>query len=498
MQMNAGKQVSLPTFCDVNMTKSLIVFLGTILVGRSHFTAAADLESRDCNDIKLKNAVCMRAIVPENYEAPSGRKISLDIVILKAAHPGKDAKSLFILEGGPGQRATESAEDEYEVWQKVAQTRDLVLIDQRGTGTTPDLHCANASEEKKVLLKDLWPVSNLERCAKMLSQSVDLSRYNTTDSARDLDEVRAALHYSKIDIVAYSYGTRLAQEYLRRYEKMVRSVMLIGPVPPGSFTPADYARQNESTLMAVLDRCVADQECSTAFPDIYGDLARLKAKLTQVGLTVPAIGSAPDASTNPNQISAGIIVSYLRYKLYSVTTAATVPFLIHTLASDNPNQAEILAIANWRDQFAQAAPWGLYTSIICSEDLPFIDLKQQRRLAAGTLLGTYRIDQQSAVCEKWPRSKIASDFHSPITSNVPVLILSGQYDPATPYIYGEQIAVNMSNSRLMRLPNRSHAGIEEGDTCLEKLTQAFVDEANPNILETSCVDRLRFPKFKIS
>ncbi|MYN43230.1 alpha/beta fold hydrolase [Duganella sp. FT109W] len=437
----------------------------------------------------------MKAIVPENYDLPGGRQISLDVVILQAANPVSPSRAIFLLQGGPGQRTTSTIEDESEVWKKVGRTHDLVFIDQRGTGISPDLHCANPNQDKSVLLRDLWPAENLVKCARRLSATVDLTRYTTSEAARDLNNVRAALSYDQIGIIAYSYGTRLAQEYLRHYDHSVRATLLLGPEAPGAYVPAGLAREAELSLTEILNRCKADKECSTAFPDVFGDLKKLKAMLNGTGLVLHK-GSQDQAHVLP--ISSGVVASYLRMYLYAVSGAASLPRLIHTLADEDKNQALLASIATWREQFEDAAPWGLYMAITCNEDLPFLDEGKERALAAGTLIGSFRIDQQIAACRNWPRGQISPQLHTPVHSNTPILLLAGQFDPATPSSNSEKIISHMPNGRLVIVPNRSHTMFEDWGACLEDVTANFLENANPRTVDTACVNRLRLPKFEIA
>lgn len=453
------------------------------------------LEKMVCPASSIKNAVCIKAIVPENYDLPHGRQISLDVAILKAAIPASPSRSLFVLQGGPGQRTTSTIEDESEVWKKLGRTHDLVFIDQRGTGISPDLHCANPDEDKSVLLRDLWPAENLAACAKRLSDTVDLTRYMTTEAARDLNNIRAALSYDQIGIVAYSYGTRLAQEYLRHYDSSVRATLLMGPVAPGTYVPAGLASEAEISLTQILNRCKADKKCSTAFPDVFGDLEKLKAILNGRGLVLHK-GSKGQA--NDVHISSGVVASYLRMYLYAVSSAASLPRLIHTLANEDKNQEQLALIVQWREQFEDAAPWGLYMAITCNEDLPFIDEKKERALAAGTLVGSFRIDQQFAACRNWPRSQVSPEFHTPVDSGKPILLLAGQFDPSTPSSNSEQIISHMPNGKLIIVPNRSHAMFEDWNACLEKVTTNFLENANARTVDTACVKRLRLPNFDIA
>lgn len=453
------------------------------------------LEKTLCPASSIKNAVCMKAIVPENYDLPSSRQISLDLVILKAANPVSPSRSIFVLQGGPGQRTTLTIEDESEVWKKVGRTHDLVFIDQRGTGISPDLHCANPDKDKSVLLRDLWPTENLATCAKRLSATVDLTRYTTTEAARDLNNVRAALSYDQIGVVAYSYGTRLAQEYLRHYDNSVRATLLLGPEAPGAYVPAGLAREAESSLTEILNRCKADKECSAAFPDVFGELKKLKAILNARGLV---LRKGLKDQANALHISSGVVASYLRMYLYAVSDAASLPRLIHTLANEDKNQEQLALIVKWREQFEDAAPWGLYMAITCNEDLPFIDEEKERALAAGTLIGSFRIDQQIAACRNWPRGQISPELHTPVDSNKPILLLAGQFDPATPSSNSEKIISQMPNGKLVIVPNRSHTMFEDWNECLEDVTTNFLENANARTIDTACVNRLRLPNFDIA
>lgn len=452
------------------------------------------LEKMACPTSSIKNAVCMKAIVSENYDLPKGRHISLDVVVVKAASPSSPLKSIFVLQGGPGQRTTSTVEDESEVWKRLRRTQDLVFIDQRGTGISPDLHCANPNEDKSVLLRDLWPTKNLATCAKRLSKTVDLTRYTTTVAARDINNVRAALSYDQIGIVAYSYGTRLAQEYLRHYDNSVRATLLLGPEAPAAYVPAGLAREAELSFTEILNRCKADKGCSTAFPNVLGDLEKLKAILNERGLV---LHKGRKDQPNDLHISSGVVASYLRMHLYAVSSAASLPRLIHSLADEDNNQEQLAEIVKWREQFAGAAPWGLYMAITCSEDLPFVDEAKERSLAAGTLIGSFRIDQQFAACRNWPRAQVSPKSHTPVASNKPILLLAGQFDPATPSSNSEKIISHMPNGKLVIVPNRSHAMFEDWDECLEKVTTDFLESADARTIDTACVNRLRLPHFEI-
>lgn len=450
------------------------------------------LHEQACPGETPKGRLCLRATVPENHAEPQGRQIGIDIVILKASAPKADTKPVFILEGGPGERATEAVEDELELWASLAQDHDLVLIDQRGTGKSPDLRCGTDGLDDGALFADLWPAMPLHRCADRLKESVDLTRYTTSDAARDFDAIRAALHYDKINLVAASYGTRLAQEYIRRYGDSVRAALLIGPVAPSSGVPAGFARSFENSMAMILERCMADSACAKAFPRIREEYAQVRQTIGTHGLPFTDAERKPRADYT---ISPGIVASYIRSATYSAAGATAVPAMIHALAAGDSGQKVAAKIAAWRRGFAGAAPWPLYTSIVCAEDVPFVDDAAERRDAAGTFLGTYRLDQQQAACRSWPRASLDPDFRRPLHSAVPMLVMVGELDPATPAREGEQVVGHMSNAKLLRIPNRSHGLFEEWGSCVGKIGASFLRNPVPDRLDTACVQQLTFPPF---
>ena len=221
---------------------------------------AIKLTARACpaTDEIPRDATCLRATVPEDYDKPAGRTIGLDIVILKAKRREGHGAPLFVFQGGPGDRTTSSAGDESAVWANFREAHDLVFVDQRGKGKTPDLSCTTETATAPSFATDLWPAAPLAACARRLAERADLARYTTTDAARDFDNVRAALGYAQIDIVGYSYGTRVAQELLRRDDAAVHATLLIGPEAPAMAVPAGMALVAQQSLAAIVDRCKAD------------------------------------------------------------------------------------------------------------------------------------------------------------------------------------------------------------------------------------------------
>jgi pimeloyl-ACP methyl ester carboxylesterase len=375
----------------------------------------------------------------------------------------------------------------------LAQGEDLVFVDQRGTGMNPDLHCA-AEAQQYGTPGDMWPARGASACAARLAKTVDLTHYTTTDTVRDLDEVRAALSIAQIDLIAYSYGTRVAQEYLRQHGNAVRAALLIGPEAPSQAVPGGLARQAEQSLQQVLHNCQTDNACAAAYPDLSGDLARLGHLLDNGGSQTDSAGT--------HRASRGIVASYLRTLTYSAEGASELPRVLHALANGDLDGKAGQSIANWQHGLLDGEPWGQYLSVTCAEDVPYVDPVAERTQAGGTLLGSYRLDQQMAACKDWPRSRISPTFHTAVATDVPVLALVGEFDPATPVSKSAEIVAGMSKGRLLVVPNRGH-GMSEGradewEPCFKKLTDEFFATADAMALDTRCIGKLTLPPFKIA
>ncbi len=457
-----------------------------------------DVQPRACpptNDLP-HGATCLRATVPENYDKPEGRTIGLDIVVLKATGHGAHRPPLFVLTGGPGERTTFTAGDEAGLWTAHRREHDLVFVDQRGNGDTPDLACPTADADPATLMADLWPAAPLAACGGRLSARAELARYTTTDAARDLDNVRAALGYAQIDLVGYSYGTRLAQEVLRRDDAVVHAALLIGPMAPAMSVPSGMAQAMQRSLTMILDRCKADAACTAAWPDVDADLHRLERRFADGPLVLHAAkAQAGDAAAKDLAIAPGVIVSFLRSQLYSATGAATLPRRIHALSDPGRDQAELARIAAWRQEFDNWAPMGMYMAITCAEDVPFVDIDAEHRAAAGTLLGSYRVDMQSAACRTWPRTQSNAAVHAPVVSAVPTLLLVGEFDPATPPGFAPGIVASLSHGRAIVVPHRGHSLPEDWDACVGPVATAFLETADTAHLDTACIAQSRMPPF---
>ena len=211
----------------------------------------------DCRLPKLPVAAqCGTFEVPENRDRPDGRKITLAIAVLPANTLNPRADPLFILAGGPGQAASYLGPFAASLT-GVRKDRDIVLVDQRGTGRSSPLTCAAFKpDDSPEAALELDPVPKAAACAKELAaQGVDAAQYTTAAWVADLDAARAALGYERINLWGGSYGTRAALEYLRRHPSRVRSVVLDGVATPAMKVSLDIWPSRDIALSAVLEAC---------------------------------------------------------------------------------------------------------------------------------------------------------------------------------------------------------------------------------------------------
>ncbi|MFL6290453.1 MAG: alpha/beta hydrolase, partial [Thermoanaerobaculia bacterium] len=372
-----------------------------------------------------EEVLCATYPVWENREARQGRKIDLNVIILPALGPDRQPDPVFELAGGPGQGISGNAAD--LAGSPLNQKRDIVLVDQRGAGGSNPLHCSFYGEplDLRLATGDMFPIEAVKKCREKLEKIADLTRYTTADFVDDLNEVRQWLGYDRINLEGGSYGTRSAQVYMRRHPETVRSVILIGTAPMGSYNPLAHAAAGQRALDLLLAECASQPACKAAFPDTRADLRAVRERIEK-GVTV-TVANPQTGEKQEVRPTWGLVAEGLRFLLYG-EAAAELPLQIHKAAQGDLEPLVRMTIER-RIAITGGLDMGLTFSVTCAEDLPFITEEMIREQTAGTYLGDYRVRQQKAVCEVWPRGEVAADFHEPVRSNLPVLLLSGERDP---------------------------------------------------------------------
>ena len=420
--------------------------------------------ARPCAAGLATNVVCGSVSVPENYAEPQGRRITLNVIVFRALAPGPGKAAQFDLEGGPGFAVTDSAGFYATDGAAYRQSRDVVLADMRGTGGSNPLRCraleARAKAQPSV---PMYPPALVADCARQLSAIADLRQYSTAAASRDIDAVRQALGYRRIDLNALSYGTTLALRYIADHPDRVRTAVLTGTVPASETPPAHHAAAGERGLRMLLAACAADSACAAQYPDPWADLDRATAVL------------GPEA--------AAVFMEKLRALLYLPATARSVPKFIRDAAHGVPVLA---ARAGGGDRvFAD----GLYLAITCAESMTRMDVDRALIESSATHFGAYRLERQQAACGQWPVAPADPKLFDTGRYDVPVLFFSGALDPVTPPEWTTAVSRMFRNSKVVVVPDGGHVleGLSALDTCMDPMILQFVEAGSVRGIDTACV-----------
>lgn len=444
-----------------------------------------------------EQARCGTYEVFENRAAKRGRKIKLKVVVFPATGRDKVADPLFYIPGGPGSSATEDAPYVAQEFAKIRERRDLVFVDQRGTGGSNPLNCDffNPSDLASYM-GSYFPLEDVRKCRQQLEPKADLRLYTTHLAMDDLDEVRAALGYEQINIFGASYGTRATQDYLKRHQRHVRAIVLQGVSPTNQLMPRDFPQHTERALRGVVDECAADENCRAAFPNLRAELKTVLESLMRAPVEVEVKHPQTGARTRV-KLSRDLAGEAVRYMLYQAGAANRIPLFIHVAAQGNFAPLAESAIF-YRQQIVATGSNGMYLSVTCAEDLPRIKPGEGERNGADTFLGDYRLRQQRAACALWPRAEIPKNYADPTRSDVPALILTGQWDPVTPPVYGDTAAKYLPNSLHLVIPHGGHGfGGLDGLDCIQNLILDFVNRATTKGLNTTCLNHIRRQNFPL-
>lgn len=454
---------------------------------------SASLTLGPCNSKEFEaTARCGTYEVYENRTTKTGRKISLKIVVLPATGSDREPDPLVYFAGGPGSSATEDAPYIARDVMKIREHRDLLFVDQRGTGGSNPLNCEFFdSTDLQSYLGYFFPLNDVRQCRKQLEPKADLNLYTTQIAADDMDEVRAALGYDRLNLSGGSYGTRAALVYLRQHPEHVRTIMLFGVAPTNQFMPRAFPRDTERAFRGVLAECSADETCEKAFPNLQAETEAVLTQLLKGPVEVQVHSVSDPGNLIKVRLSRDLAAEAIRYMLYNPAAASRIPLFLHVAAQGDFRLLAEAALSYRRNLVATGSN-GMYLSVTCAEDMPGIKPGEGERLAAETFLGDYRLRQQREACALWPYAEIPSDYSKPVISNLPALIITGQWDPVTPPSNGDGVARYLSNSLHVIVPHGGHGlGGLEGVECIDRLQTEFVARGTTTGLDISCVKAIK-------
>lgn len=436
-----------------------------------------------------REVACGRIDVPENRAEPGGRQIGIRFAVVPAMAKRKAADPVFVLAGGPGQAATRVAGQVQPLLAEVNAARDIVYVDQRGTGGSHPLTCERPERLVPVreAIDSALGLKRLRECLRGLD--ADTRRYATWIAMQDLDAVRAALGYETINLWGASYGTRAALEYLRQFPQRVRSVVLDGVAPPDMALPASFAVDADAALDRLLAACAADASCNARHPTLGADIDRLL-EAARAGLTVD-VAHPVTGQRETVVFDRAALAALLRAPLYLPSLAAVLPYALARAAADD--FAPLVALST-----ALSGPAGgnlaeaMHFAVICAEDMPKVD-GAAAAAAARTRFGDGILAQYRDACALLPPADVPAAFYDIAAADVPVLILSGGADPATPPRHAEAVARRLPRALHVVAPNLGH-GVS-GQGCGPDLLTRFIRQADFEGIDAACLERLPAPTF---
>ena len=430
------------------------------------------------------DAQCGTLAVPLDPRDPGGEAIDLYVAVVEALAEQGAPDPLTVIAGGPGQAATSFYVTAEAAFARVVRKRDIILIDQRGTGESAPLMCEAGEDDLFLESGNVDRMVDASReCLEGLGH--DPRFFTTSVAVRDLERVREALGYAELNLYGISYGTRVAQHYLRRYPDRTRRVILDGVLPPAVALGADVPLASQAALDALFDRCEADAACRQAFPDLRSRfdavLARLRETPAEVTLDHPRTGDATDVV-----VDHWMLIGVVRLLVYQPQTASLLPFLIDVV--DRGDYRALATQVFLLTEGLEGLSVGLNNAVVCTEDVPFqgdVDLDAQ----AATYMGTTFVEVLERTCELWPRGLMDDDLRELVLSDKPVLMLSGELDPITPPHYAQRAAASLTNVVDVVAPGQGHGMLMT--TCGQRLAAEFLDIDVASALDRSCVDRIR-------
>lgn len=438
-------------------------------------------------------AMCATYAVPEDRAAPDGRKIALNIAWLQPSERGRaQPDPVFFLAGGPGQSALDTFPGLNPVFREVRKQRDVILVDQRGTGKSNLLSCAvpeggdDAFDPSPEAMQ-----AQAAACAAELSSKADLRHYTTTDAIADLDAVRQAIGAEQINLVGVSYGTRVAQQYAMRHPANTRSIVLDSPVPNKLGLGNIFARNLDDALALQFALCSKDPACKDKLGDPRAELDKLLTTLRAAPVQVE-YRDATTGEVKQGLLRAEAVAGLVRMYAYMPLASGLLPKLIHE--ANAGHYAGLMALSRMMSgEMENAMAMGMQLSVVCSEDAGSMVARAED---AGTVLGNLMPSGMAAMCKAWPKGKVPADFNQPLATKVPALVLAGEFDPVTPPRYGKEIVETLANSRLFVLKGVGHGVLGAG--CMPKLFSQFIEKVDAKALDGKCLDTLAYPSPFIS
>jgi pimeloyl-ACP methyl ester carboxylesterase len=442
-----------------------------------------------------EEVLCGAYEVMENRKVRKGARIRLNFIILPAWALNPAPDPVFIFSGGPGQGSADSVVHYAHRYEKLRWERDIVLVDQRGTGQSNRLHCQRIGDQDsaQTYLQDMFPEDYIKNCRKELEKKANLRCYDSTTAMQDINDLRSVLGYERINIIGSSYGSYAGIVYMKYFPERVRSAFLAHIAMPNWTYSGSIAPNTEVALNRLLTDCALDPDCASDYPFLRQQLNQVLDQLKLRPATVPIINPITGGYENV-VFTHNNFIHGVRAMLYNTWRSRWIPAFVHWAA-----QGHFSPIAEYTANYLYGINRdimdGMFLCVTCTETIPYINYAEARALAQGTFMGTYRLDQQKNACDWWVRGDHPADFHEMYMMEIPTLILSGEFDPVTPPQYAEELASYLPNSLRIVIPNEGHGFGTAWEDCFDNVVAQFISQGSVDGLDASCVNQHVRPPF---
>ncbi len=457
---------------------------GKVLIG--------EMELEYCHIANYSQEVlCGTHEVAEDRIIKDGRKLQINFAVVPSVTEAKELDPLVFFAGGPGQGALDMGAFVSMAFQEIHENRDIVLIDQRGMGSSNPLNCEQpedveltlTDEQQTELMKGM-----LQECLTQLD--ADVTKYTQDLANQDIHEILLALGYDKVNLYGVSWGTRSALLYVNQFPEQVRTAIMDGVAPLENRVPLFANADAERAIQTLFKDCEDNKDCQSAFPTLKQDFYQVLKAFGENGHQV-TMNDANTGDTVTFLITRNTFVNSIRNILYVPEYSRLIPIIIQ-----QAKVKDFRALSGLTAAFGDGGmAMGTQMSVLCSEDFSRISDKDIASETDKGFVGDGFINYFKTGCEVWPKAELPEIYNQTLTSDVPTLILSGAIDPVTPERWGEKMKEVMTNSIHLIAANTGHNVGPKG--CAPDIMTQFVNQGHIKEIDGSCLDDLSRPSFFI-
>lgn len=490
--------------------KRIVFLLGLWLLTMLPVTAAQDTEFEPVFEpaacffelpegvVEGEDVECGYVTVPEEHALPHGSTIRLAAVLIHSFSSSPETP-LVMAQGGPGGSTIDVfAELMLGPYSSLFRAqRDILLFDQRGTYySEPSLLCEESFALTRDTLDDnlasaesmeMYNQALLACHDRLVAEGINLSAYDSVENAADVPMVVKALGYDEYNFYGVSYGTLLAFHLMRDYPEGLRSVVVDAIAPTSTnFIPAVPANGNRA-LRLMFETCAADPDCSTYYPALEATFLEVLDTLNTTPVIVPI--TDPNTGETYDMLLNGDMLASLTFSsLYVTPILPNFPKYVYEMAQGNFSWLSIYG----GDLLLDATmAEGMQLSVLCAEDSDF---------SADEIVveGVYPVYEEALqlfsesyldLCPIWDVEALASFVDDPVVSDIPTLVMSGQFDPITPPAWGELVGETLSNAYVYEFPGVGHGSLF-GGLCPVSITLDFLSDPG-QAPDASCIEDMQ-------